>query len=58
MKLSHFASNKIIVCIMWDKLYNIESYRIVKQRISFSGSQYGSCSTTYNTSPVKKVVYN
>ena len=32
--------------------------RIVKQRISFSGSQYGSCSTTYNTLPVKKVVYN
>ena len=33
-------------------------YRIGKLRMSFSGSQYGSCSTTYNTLPVKKVVYN
>lgn len=33
-------------------------YRIIKQRISFSGSQYGSCSTTNNTLPDNRVVYN
>ena len=32
--------------------------QIDKRGISFSGSQYGSCSTTYNTLPVTKVVYN
>ena len=32
--------------------------RIIKQRISFNGSQYGSCSTNYNTLPVTRVVYN
>ena len=45
-------------------IYNHKYYkcniidRIVKLRMSFSGSQYGSCSTTYNTLPVTKVVYN
>lgn len=32
--------------------------QIGKRGISFSGSQYGSCSTIYNTLPVTKVVYN
>ena len=43
------------LCILY---YIMCVEQIGKRGISFSGSQYGSCSTTYNTLPVTKVVYN
>lgn len=39
-------------------IHNVYVEQIGKRGISFSGSQYGSCSTIYNTLPVTKVVYN
>lgn len=55
----------IKIYIIYNKYYLLFIYynilyveQIGKRGISFSGSQYGSCSTTYNTLPVTKVVYN
>ena len=48
----------ILPIIIYIYIYILYVEQIGKRGISFSGSQYGSCSTTYNTLPVTKVVYN
>jgi len=55
---TQMASRSHSAKLVSNHIYINNAEQIGKRGISFSGSQYGSCSTTYNTLPVTKVVYN